>query len=209
MITLHHLNNSRSQRVLWLLEELEIEYEIKFYTRDAHTNRAPIELKTIHPLGKSPVITDGDRTVAETGTIVEYLLRHYGHGRLVPDAGSDNFEDYQHFLHFAEGSAMLPLLLALYTGFLGEAAKPIQPMIMDEIKSIFDYVEYHLIKNEYFAGDELTAADIMMIFPLEAANARGRLKGYDACHDYIAKIHKRAAYKRALEKGGDYAYGPK
>ena len=208
MITLHHLNNSRSQRILWLLEELELEYEIKFYKRDPKTNRAPIELKTIHPLGKSPVITDGERTIAETGTIVDYLLRHYGNGRLIPEMGTADYEDYQHFLHFAEGSAMLPLLLALYTDFLGDAAKPIQPMIMAEIKGIFDYVEYHLIKNEYFAGNDLTAADIMMIFPLEAAHARGRLKGYEACQDFVAKIHKRPAYARALQRGGEYAYGP-
>jgi len=208
MLTLHHLNNSRSQRVLWLLEELGLDYEIKHYTRDAQTSRAPIELKTIHPLGKSPVITDGDNTIAETGTIVEYLLRKHGGGRLVPDANTPAYDDYQHFMHFAEGSAMLPLLLALYTGFLGDAAKPIQPMIMAEIKGIFDYVEYHLIRNEYFAGDALTAADIMMIFPLEAAHARGRLKGYEACQDFVAKIHKRPAYIRAIEKGGDYAYGP-
>lgn len=209
MITVHHLNNSRSQRVLWLLEELELTYEIKYYTRDPKTNRAPSELKTIHPLGKSPVITDGDKTIAETGTIVEYLLRVYGEGKLTLDPSSESFDDYQHFIHFAEGSAMLPLLLALYTGFLGDAAKPIQPLIMAEIKAIFDYVEYHLIKHEYFAGEYLTGADIMMIFPLEAANARGRLKGYEACQDYLAKIHKRPAYIRALEKGGDYAYGPK
>lgn len=208
MITVHHLNNSRSQRVLWLLEELGLEYDIKHYTRDPQTSRAPIELKTIHPLGKSPLITDGDKTIAETGTIVEYLLRTYGKGRLVPDTDTDAYNDYQHFMHFAEGSAMLPLLLALYTGYLGDAAQPIQPMIMAEIKAIFDYVEYHLIRSEYFAGDELSGADIMMIFPLEAANARGRLKGYEACQDYVAKIHKRAAYQAALEKGGDYAYGP-
>jgi len=209
MITLHHLNNSRSQRVLWLLEELGLDYDIKYYKRDAATSRAPAELKTIHPLGKAPVLTDGDKTVAETGAIVEYLLRVHGGGRLVPQPGTAAFDDYQHFMHFAEGSAMLPLLFALYTGFLGDAAAPIQPMIMGEIKAVFDYAEYHLIKHEYFAGDELTAADIMMIFPLEAAHARGRLKGYDACQDYIAKIHKRPAYLRALEKGGDYAYGPK
>lgn len=209
MITVHHLNNSRSQRVLWLLEELGLEYEIKHYTRDPKTNRAPTELKTIHPLGKSPVITDGDKTIAETGTIIEYLLRNYGEGRFVPAADTDAYDDYQHFMHFAEGSAMLPLLLALYTGFLGDAAAPIQPMIMAEIKAILDYTEYHLIRGEYFAGDELTGADIMMIFPLEAAHARGRLKGYEACQDYVAKIHKRAAYQRALDKGGEYAYGPK
>ncbi len=209
MITLHHLNNSRSQRVLWLLEELGLDYEIKHYTRDPHTSRAPIELKTIHPLGKSPVLTDGDKTIAETGAIVEYLIREHGGGRLRPETGTAAYDDYEHFMHFAEGSAMLPLLLALYTGFLGDAAKPIQPMIMAEIKGIFDYVEYHLIRNEYFAGDDLTAADIMMIFPLEAAHARGRLKGYEACQDFVAKIHKRPAYNRAIEKGGEYAYGPK
>ena len=209
MITLHHLNNSRSQRVLWLLEELGLDYEIKHYTRDPHTSRAPIELKTIHPLGKSPVLTDGDKTIAETGAIVEYLIREHGGGRLRPETGTAAYDDYEHFMHFAEGSAMLPLLLALYTGFLGDAAKPIQPMIMTEIKGIFDYVEYHLIRNEYFAGDALTAADIMMIFPLEAAHARGRLKGYEACQDFVAKIHKRPAYNRAIEKGGEYAYGPK
>jgi glutathione S-transferase len=209
MITLHHLNNSRSQRVLWLLEELGLDYEIKHYTRDPHTSRAPIELKTIHPLGKSPVLTDGDKTIAETGAIVEYLIREHGGGRLRPETGTAAYDDYEHFMHFAEGSAMLPLLLALYTGFLGDAAKPIQPMIMTEIKGIFDYVEYHLIRNEYFAGDDLTAADIMMIFPLEAAHARGRLKGYEACQDFVAKIHKRPAYNRAIEKGGEYAYGPK
>ncbi len=209
MLTVHHLNNSRSQRILWLLEELEVEYDIRHYKRDPDTNRAPAELKAIHPLGKSPVITDGDEVVAETGAIIVYILNKYGEGKLRPELGSPNYINYVHFLHFAEGSAMLPLLLALYTGFLGEAAAPIQPMILNEIKAILDYCEYTLISRDYFAGDDLTGADIQMIFPLEAAKARGRLKGFDACNEYVDKIHKRPAYLRALERGGDYAYGPK
>lgn len=209
MLTVHHLNNSRSQRILWLLEELEIEYDIKHYARDPDTNKAPAELKTIHPLGKSPVIVDGDNVIAETGAIIVYILDTYGNGRLRPKEGTQEYIEYVHFLHFAEGSAMLPLLLALYTGFLGEAAAPITPMIMKEIKGVLDYCEYQLIGNEYFAGDALSGADIQMIFPLEAAKARGRLKGYESCLEYVDKIHKRPAYLRALERGGDYAYGPK
>jgi glutathione S-transferase len=209
MITLHHLNNSRSQRILWLLEELETPYDIRFYERDPHTSRAPEELKSIHPMGKSPVIVDGDNVIAETGAIIVYILDTYGKGRLRPKPGTQEYIEYVHFLHFAEGSAMLPFLLALYTGFLGEAAAPLNPLIMGEIKNVLDYCEYHLIGHEYFAGDELTGADFQMIFPLEAARARGRLKGYDACNEYVDKIHKRPAYLRALEKGGDYAYGPK
>lgn len=209
MLIVHHLNNSRSQRILWLLEELKVEYKIKHYTRDPDTNRAPAELKAVHQLGKSPVLEDGDLIVAETGAIIVYILDKYGNGRLRPEKGTQQYVDYVHFLHFAEGSAMLPLLLAIYTGYLGEASAPLQPVIMKEMKAIFDYCEYQLISNEYFAGDELTGADIQMIFPLEAAKARGRLKGYEACNEYVEKIHKRPAYLRALEKGGDYAYGPK
>ena len=214
MLTVHHLNNSRSQRILWLLEELGTPYEIKAYQRDSQTSRAPDELKAIHPLGKSPVIEHHGLVVAETGAIIVYLLNQFGRDgeggcRFRPAVGTQDYVDYVHFLHFAEGSAMLPLLLALYTGFLGEAAKPIQPMIMDEIKKTLDYCEYQLIRNEWFAGDKLTGADFNMIFPLEAARARGRLKGYEACNDYVDRVWKRPAYLRALEKGGDYDYGPK
>ena len=209
MLIVHHLNNSRSQRILWLLEELGVEYEIKHYERDAATNRAPDELKAVHQLGKSPVIEDGDLIVAETGAIIVYLLDKYGNDTLRPPKDTQEYVDYVHFLHFAEGSAMLPMLLALYTGYLGDAAAPLQPMIMAEIKAILDYCEYHLISKKWFAGDDLTGADIQMVFPLEAAKARGRLKGYDACNEYVDRIHKRPAYIRALEKGGTYAYGPK
>ncbi|MEL6687088.1 MAG: glutathione S-transferase [Pseudomonadota bacterium] len=214
MLTVHHLNNSRSQRILWLLEELGTPYEIKSYQRDAQTSRAPEELKAVHPLGKSPVIEHDGLVVAETGAIIVYLLNQFGadedgNCRFRPAVGTQDYVDYVHFLHFAEGSAMLPLLLALYTGFLGEAAKPIQPMIMDEIKKMLDYCEYQLIRSEWFAGDRLTGADFNMIFPLEAARARGRLKGYEACNDYVDRVWKRPAYLRALERGGDYDYGPK
>jgi len=209
MLILHHLNNSRSQRILWLLEELGLDYDIKHYQRDATTNRAPDELKAVHALGKSPVIEDDGLIVAETGAIIVYLLDKYGDGRLRPEKGTQDYVDYVHFLHFAEGSAMLPLLLALYTGYLGDAAAPIQPLIMKEIKAILDYCEYNLISSPYFAGEDLTGADIQMIFPLEAAKARGRLKGYEACNEYVDRIHARPAYLRALEKGGAYAYGPK
>ena len=210
MITVHHLNNSRSQRIIWLLEELGVKYEVKHYQRDEITNLAPPELKAIHPLGKSPVITDGDRVIAETGAIVEYLLRKYDDKHsFVPEVGTQDYSDYVHFMHYAEGSAMLPLLLALYTGFLGEAAAPLQPRIMSEIKATLDYCEYQLIRSEYFAGDKLSGADFMMSFPLEGSRARGRLTGYEACNDYIEKIWKRPAYIRALKKGGDYAFGPR
>lgn len=209
MLILHHLNNSRSQRIIWLLEELGVEYEIKPYQRDPDTQRAPAELKAVHQLGKSPVLEDDGLIIAETGAIIVYLLDKFGDGKLRPKKGTQEYVDYVHFLHFAEGSAMLPLLLALYTGFLGEAGAPIQPMIMSEIKAILDYCEYHLISKTWFAGDEMTGADIQMIFPLEAAKARGRLKGYEACNEYVDRVHALPAYQRALEKGGPYAYGPK
>lgn len=214
MLTVHHLNNSRSQRILWLLEELGVDYDIHAYERDKETSRAPAELKAVHPLGKSPVIEHDGLVVAETGAIIVYLLNEFGTDKdgnrlFRPDQGTQEYVDYVHFLHFAEGSAMLPMLLALYTGFLGDAAAPIQPMIMDEIKKVLDYCEYSLVRNEWFAGDKLTGADFNMIFPLEAARARGRLKGYEACNDFVDRIWARPAYLRALEKGGNYDYGPK
>ena len=208
MITIHHLNNSRSQRILWLLEELKVNYNIKHYQRGTTTNRAPEELKAIHPLGKSPVIEDGQLIIAETGAIIEYLLSKYDKNEFLPKKTDRSYNNYIHFLHFAEGSAMLPLLLALFTGFLGEAGKPLQPMISSEIKKILDYCEQQLTKYEYFAGDKITGADIQMIFPLEAAKSKGLLSEYDACNDYVIKIHKRKAYIAAIEAGGAYAYGP-
>ncbi len=208
MITVHHLNNSRSQRVLWLLEELELEYEIKHYSRDPKTGRAPPSLKIVHPLGRSPVISLGDKVVAETGAIIEFIIRERGEGRLIPPAGTDDFDNYVHFLHYGEGSAMFPQLLALYTSYLGDAADPLQPIIHAEMKKNFDYIEYHLTGHSHFAGEELSGADIQMVFPLEAAKKHGRLHGYEACIEFVDRMQARPAYLRALKRGGHYDYGP-
>lgn len=219
MIVVHHLNNSRSQRVLWLLEELGLPYEIKRYERDAKTMLAPPALKAIHPLGKSPVITDGDRTVAETGAIVEYILETYGHGRLIPPVGTQERLRYTYWLHYAEGSAMTPLLLKLVftalpnraPGLMKGLVKSIagraqQGFVDPQIKAHVDYWEAELSKSEWFAGEELTGADIMMSFPLEAGAARGGAASRPHVRAFLDRIHARPAYQRALERGGPYAY---
>ncbi|MEN9017898.1 MAG: glutathione S-transferase [Hellea sp.] len=208
MITVHHLNNSRSQRILWLLEELNVKYEIRHYQRDVITNRAPDELKVIHPLGKSPVIEDGNLIIAETGAIIEYLLNKYDKNQLLPNKKDEEYNDYLHFLHFAEGSAMLPLLLSLFNGFLGKAGAPLEPLISKEIRNILNYCEQQLTKYEYFVRNKITGADILMIFPLEAARSKGLLSDYEACNEYVEKIHNRVAYKAALKRGGTYSFGP-
>jgi glutathione S-transferase len=219
MIIVHHLNNSRSQRVLWLLEELGLEYEVKRYERDAKTMLAPRELRAIHPLGKSPVITDGDLTLAESGAIVEYLVERYGGGRLVPPPGTPERLRYTYWLHYAEGSAMPPLLLKLIFTQIPKAPMPalVRPFvrrIADGVRTTFvepqiklhlDYIESELAKRPWFAGDEFTAADIQMSFPVEGAASRG---GLDASRPkllaFLERIHSRPAYKKALERGGPY-----
>ncbi|MBI1213259.1 MAG: glutathione S-transferase [Alphaproteobacteria bacterium] len=204
MLKVHHLNNSRSQRILWLLEELGTPYEIVHYKRDATTRLAPPELKAVHPLGKSPVITDGKLTVAESGAIVEYLIRTHGKGRLMPKEGTEDFVRYLQWMHFAEGSAMLPMLLALYVGFLGEAGAPLRPRIDSEIANHLGYMEKEIGSRNYFVGNELTGADIQLSFVLEAANARRGLQSYPNLTRYLSGLHARPAYKRALDKGGPY-----
>jgi len=191
------------------LEELALSYEIKHYSRDPKTGHAPPSLKLIHPLGRAPVLQDGDITVAETGAIIDYITRTYGVGRLIPPPGGKAYNDYIHFLHFGEGSAILPQLLALYTSFLGDASAPLQPIINREMKKNFDYIEYHLTRREYFAGEQLSGADIQMVFPLEAAKTHGRLVKYPACLDFVERMHARPAYLKALKRGGHYDYGPK
>lgn len=220
MITVHHLNNSRSQRVLWLLEELELPYEIKFYQRDAKTMLAPPELRRIHPLGKSPVITDGDLVIAESGAIIEYLTGKYGHGRLVPAADTPARLRYTYWLHYAEGSAMLPLLLTLVFNQIARApmpffVKPVARGIVDKVKKSFinpqlklhfDYIESELARNEWFAGAEFSAADIQMSFPVEAACARGGIgETHPRMMAWLKKVQAQPAYQRALQKGGPYA----
>jgi len=220
MITVHHLNNSRSQRILWLLEELGLDYEIKRYQRDVKTMLAPPSLRKVHPLGKSPVITDGDLTLAESGAIVDYLIERYGAGRLTPAAGTPEKLRYNYWLHYAEGSAMPPLLLKLVFDKIETAPMPffVRPIakaisgkakssfIEPQIKQHLDYLEGELNKNDWFAGNEFSGADIQLSFPLEAAAARG---GLDASRprlmDFLKRIHARPAYQRAIERGGEYA----
>ena len=202
MLTVHHLNNSRSQRILWLLEELGTPYEIKKYQRMEGIPLAPPELKQVHPLGKSPVITDGDKTIAESGAIVEYVLERYGNGRMRPKPGTDDHWKYVEWMHFAEGSAMLPLLMALYSTLLGDAASPLQPRIDSEIANHLSYMEAALGDRQFFVGNELTGADIQMLFILEAAGSR--LAPYPRLVAYRDRMHARPAYQRGIEKGGPY-----
>lgn len=204
MIKVHHLNNSRSQRILWLLEELETPYEIVKYQRlPPPMPLAPPELKKVHPLGKSPVITDGGKTIAESGAIVEYLIDTYGKGRFKPQRGTEDYWAYIEWLHYGEGSAMLPLLLSLYTSRLGEGGAPLKPRIESEIANHFSYMEARMTGRDFFAGKGLTGADIQMLFVLEAAGSV--LDAYPALKAYRARMQARPAYKRGIEKGGEYA----
>lgn len=208
MIKIHHLNNSRSQRILWFLEELGCEYEIVHYTRDLETNLAPESLLDVHPLGKSPVLEDGDVKIAESGAIVEYLARTYGGGEFSLAKDHPEYNAYVEWLHYAEGSLMLPLLLNLYTSRLGDAAAPLQPRIQSEIGNHFGYTAKCLAEREFFAGGKLTGADIQMSFPLEAMNASGGLVHFSNLVSYVERIQARPAYLRALERGGEYRMGP-
>ena len=207
MLKVHHLNNSRSQRILWLLEELSAPYEIVHYKRMSPVPLAPPELKAVHPLGKSPVITDGKHTIAESGAIIEYVLDTYGHGKLRPDPKSEDHFKYIEWMHYAEGSAMLPMLMLLYTNMLGDAAAPLRPRIDSEITNHLNYISGALKGREFLVGHGLTGADIQIVFVLEAANASGLLKDFPALTHYLAKMHARHAYKRAVEKGGPYDLG--
>ena len=206
MIVVHHLNDSRSQRILWLLEELGLPYEIKKYQRDAQTRLAPPELKAVHPLGKSPVITDDGRTISESGAIIDYVIRRHGGGRLQPDPASPAYDDYVQWLHFAEGSAMLPLLLKLYVSRLGEAGAPLSPRIESEIANHLGYIDHALRGRNYLLGAELTGADIQLSFVGEIAGSRGDRAAYPALEAWVKRFQARPAYRRALERGGAYVF---
>ncbi|HEY0288650.1 MAG TPA: glutathione S-transferase [Pseudomonas sp.] len=205
MITVHHLNNSRSHRILWLLEELGVPYEVKRYERDPKTNLAPPELKAINPLGKSPVIQDGPLTLIESGAIVDYLIRRHGGGALQPDPATATYDEYVQWLHFAEGSAMLPLMLNLYTGRLGEAGAPLRPRIDSELKNYLGYLDNALSQSDYLMGDELSGADIQMSFIGEVADQQGKLGDCPHLQAWIERFQKRPAYQAAIKKGGEYA----
>jgi len=220
MIVVHHLNNSRSQRVLWLLEELGLDYEIRKYQRDPKTMLAPPELRAVHPLGKSPVIEDAGQTLAESGAIVEYLAERYGDGQLVPAAGTPERLRYRYWMHFAEGTAQPPLLLKLLFDRIETAPMPffVRPVartiakrakggyVQPNIDRNLDFMEGELASREWFAGERFSAADVQMSFPLEAARMRG---GLDAKRPrlmaWLERIHARPAYRRAIERGGEYA----
>ena len=218
MITVHHLNNSRSQRILWLLEELGLEYEIKPYQRDAKTMLAPPELRAVHPLGKSPVITDGDQTLAESGAIIEHLSDRYGAGRLAPAFGSSERLRYLYWLHFAEGSAQPPLLLKLLFDRIKSSApilvrpvaraiadKALNSFVLPNIERNLNFMEGELGKTDWFAGNAFTSADIQMSFPLEAARMRGGLdEKRPRLMGWLERIHARPAYRKAIERGGKY-----
>ncbi|TXD34788.1 glutathione S-transferase [Lujinxingia vulgaris] len=218
MLTVHHLNNSRSHRILWLLEELGCDYEIKHYERDPATMLATPELRAIHPLGKSPVITDGDITVAESGAIIEYLVERYGEGRLRPPADTPERLRYTYWMHYAEGSAMSPLLLKIVFHEIGRQgpliARPLlkgisamvnKEFINPELKKHMKYWESELASRPYFCGEEFSAADIQMSFPLEAATARGDVSAYPHIRAMVETLRQREAYQRAIERGGEYS----
>lgn len=206
-IIVHHLNNSRSQRILWLLEELGVEYEVKLHLRDAVTNLAPPELLAIHPLGKSPLIEDDGRVVMESGAIVEYLCERHGGAALVPPRGSDDHVRHLELMHFAEGSAMTPVLLSLYTGRLGEAAAPLQPRIEQQLESHFAFMEGALNDHGHFIGAQLSAADIMLSFPAEIAVMQGRATDKPKLAAFVAAMHARPAWQAAARRGEASYYG--
>lgn len=218
MLTVHHLNNSRSQRVLWMLEELGVPYQIERYERNAKTMLAPPALQKVHPLGKSPVVTDGKATLAESGAILEYLVETYGEGKFAPERGTPSFLRYRYWMHYAEGSLATPLLLQLVFDQIERKApfivRPVAKAISTQVKGMlvtpnlkrhFDYLEAELTEHgPWFAGRSFSAADVQMSFGIEAADARGLLKSRPKLADWLRRIHDRPAYQRALEQGGPY-----
>jgi glutathione S-transferase len=206
MLTLHHLNDSRSQRILWLLEELGTPYELKRYQRDATTRLAPPELEAVHPLGKSPVIVDGGVTIAESGAIVDYLIRRYGKGAMMPAPDSVDYEAYNEWLHYAEGSAMLPLMMHLYVSRLKEAGAPLHPRIDSEMARHLGYTDRALQGREFFVSDALSGADIQMSFVAEMAKVFDRIGPYPNLGAWLSRMHARPAFQRSVEKGGAYRF---
>lgn len=202
-LVVHHLNNSRSHRILWMLEELGLEYEFVVHLRNEMTRLAPDSLKAVHPLGKSPVLVDDGRAIIESGAIIEHLCIVHGGGRFWPRAGAPEALDHLQWMHYAEGSAMLPLLLALYSSFLGDAAAPLKPRVDSEIALHLGYIDAQLQKTPFIAGGEFMAADVQISFVLEAAGKR--LEAFPAALAYREKLQDRPGYRRAIEKGGPYA----
>lgn len=220
MLTLHHLENSRSQRIIWLLEELGVGYQLKHYERDAKTNLAPDALKRVHPLGKSPMLQDGELVLPETGAIIEYLLVNYPQDGMRPEPGNPGWQHYTYWMHAAEGSIMALLVMKLLFTKITEPPVPflIRPIskaiskqvndsyILPSLQPHIEYIEQHLGEHQWFAGEQFTGADIMMSFPIEAAGSRMKLDGYPNIQAFLKRIHARPAYQAALEQGGPYDY---
>lgn len=204
MITVHHLNESRSQRILWLLEELGVPYDIRFYYRDPHTKMAPPELRSVHPLGKSPIITDDGRAIAESGAIIDHIVRHYGGGRLHPVAESGDYDDYVHWLHYAEGSAALPFVMLPIANGFGKTATPLRRRIDHELTLNLGYIDERLHGRDYLLGASLTAADVQMSFVGELAVHFADVSEFPNLVAWVARFQARPAYKAAVERGGPY-----
>ncbi len=202
MIEVHHLNGSRSRRITWLLEELGVDYQLVMYKRDATTNLAPPELKAIHPLGKAPVIRDDGEVIHESGAIIDYLIRRYGNGRLAPAMGTPDYDRYIQFLHYGEGSAMLPLMLHLYVGRLGDAGAPLQPRIQSETQNHLGFLNDELTSRDYFVGSSLTGADVQLSFVAQVGIAFHGREAFPNLTRFVDRIEARPAYRRAMKKGG-------
>ena len=202
MIEVHHLNESRSRRITWMLEELGLRYDVITYQRDAKTRLAPPELMQIHPLGKAPVLRDNGEVLIESGAIIEYLARQYGNGRFAPAMGTPDYNRYIQFLHYAEGSAMLPLMLKLYVGFLGEAGAPLQPRIQSELANHLGYLNAELTHRDYFVGNELSGADVQISFVAQMAVKFAGRDTHPNLSRFVDMIEARPAYQRAMDKSG-------
>ena len=203
-ITVHHLNNSRSQRILWLLEELGADYEIVSYQRDAETNLAPPELKNAHPLGKSPVIEDDGRLISESGAIIEYLCERHGGASWLPDRKSDAWIDHLEWMQFGESSFFVPVMLKIYAGRLGDAAAPLMPRVDEQLSAHIQFAEENISEDLHFVGSDWSAADVRMSFPAEIAAMQGYGATAPRLARFVAALHARPAWKRAREKGGAY-----
>jgi glutathione S-transferase len=206
VITVHHLDDSRSQRILWLLEELELPYEIRFYRRDPHSRMAPVELRQVHPLGKSPVITDDGRAIAESGAIVDYIVRRHGAGRLQPDRSSRAYDDYVYWLHYAEGSAALPFVIDPIAKGFGKMAAPLQRRVDRELALNLRFIDDSLAGRDYLLGGELSAADVQLSFVGELAVTFADVSPYANLDAWVTRFQARRAYRRALERGGSYSF---
>lgn len=202
MLTIHHLSNSRSEKIIWLMEELEEEYQLKIYLRDPETLQAPPEMKKLHPLGKSPLITDNGETYAETGAIMEYILRHYGHGRLQPDPASTAFDRHIEWMHFSEGSGMFPILLNIFCSYAKGDVSVLTSLADQQLKRHLDFIELTLEKHPYLVGDEFTAADIHVSFVAQTAKQYMSLENYPHTLAWLERLHARPAFTRAEQKGG-------